>query len=128
MKINLLEETLEILSDLDKSESDVLAVEAGDDYVSWDVFKKCARDYNYDHHMGRVCVDSDIRIIGKGFVLYRDECTNDSSDYVCNDSWWSFQTFPENVTIDPNITEIYFPDEELEEFYARKREKSYDDD
>lgn len=99
---NLLEETLKDLSMIGKSEADVLAVEVDGDFASWDVFKKCARDYNYDSRCGRLDVNSDIRIIGKGFVLYREEFIDDSSR-------WSVQSFPENVTINPNITEIHFP-------------------
>lgn len=100
-KQNLLQETLTEFRFYGLSESDVIAVEVNGDFASWEVFKKCAKDYTYDSRCGRLDVSSDIRIIGKNFIMYRQEWTDDSSE-------WNCQIIPENIVVNPDITEIHF--------------------
>ena len=101
-KQNLLQETLTEFRFYGLFEADVLAVEVNGDFASWEVFKKCANDYTYDSRCGRLDVSSDIRIIGKTFIMYRQEFVDDSSE-------WNCQIIPENIVVNTDITEIHFP-------------------
>lgn len=93
---NLLKETIEILKENGKSETDVLWVGRGfssgyynykkQEYKStWEDFKEKA-DFNYDDGYGGNEIPMDLIVVGKDFWLERHEY--DGSE------WWEFKTMP----------------------------------
>lgn len=90
--INLLQETIEILKENGKTETDVLWVGRGFETLNmkeykttWEDFKAKA-DFNYDDGFGGNEIPMDLIIVGKDFWLERHEY--DGSE------WWEFKTMP----------------------------------
>ena len=95
---NLLKETIEILNENGKTESDVLWVGRGfgtlnmKEYkTTWEDFKEKA-DFEYDDGYGGNEIPMDLIIVGKDFWLERHEY--DGSE------WWEFKTMPK----EPGVT------------------------
>ena len=89
---NLLKETLEILADNNKIESDVLFCSYGG-YFSFEKFKELANNIFYDSGYGGAEINR-IVIVGDNWWLERGEY--DGSE------WWKFKTIP----IKPNSEEL----------------------
>ena len=85
-KINLLEETLDVLKKHGKKESDVKWAGSREVKTSWRNFKKIA-NFEYDNGYGRQRIAPDLLIVGIDFWLSRREY--DGSE------WWDINTFPE---------------------------------
>ena len=92
--MNLLEETLEILEEYDKTPGDVLWVgtvttlrwrERDPFSYSWEEFKVVA-DINYDNSFGHNEISSGLLVVGKDWWLERGEY--DGSE------WWEFKSYP----------------------------------
>jgi len=84
--MNLLQETLEILSEHGKSGEDIIWCgneEVG--YFSWEDFEKLANK-NYDQGFGAPEVVIDLLVVGQDFWLERHEY--DGSE------WWEYKTMP----------------------------------
>ena len=79
---NLLEETSLILEQNGKSEKDIIWVGCDDFQITWDNFKEIAKDADYDSGYGAPKVAQDLKIIGNGFKIIREEY--DGSE------WWEF--------------------------------------
>jgi len=84
--MNLLQETLEILSEQGKTKDDVLWCGSGAyGYFTWEDFEELANDdYNEDYGLQEVVTD--LLIVGKDFWLERHEY--DGSE------WWEYKSFP----------------------------------
>lgn len=83
--MNLLKETLEILKENGKQESDVLYC-CGDTFkFTWNNFKELA-DVEYDDGYGGAEVAENLKIVGENFWLERGEY--DGSE------WWEFKELP----------------------------------
>ena len=85
-KINLLEETLEVLKEHGKKESDVKWVGSREVKTSWRNFKNIS-NFEYDNGYGRQRIALDLLIVGADFWLSRSEY--DGSE------WWVCNTYPE---------------------------------
>ena len=84
--MNLLQETLEILSEHGKTKGDVLwCGNEGVGYFTWEVFERLA-DKDYDNSYGDAEVVIDLLIVGKDFWLERHEY--DGSE------WGEYKTMP----------------------------------
>ena len=83
---NLLKETLEVLRDNNKEEKDVCFVTDGEKFFTWNSFVELAKDINYEEGYGREEINTDLKIVGKGWWLERD--VYDGSE------WWEFKTIP----------------------------------
>ncbi len=81
---NLLEETIEILENHNKTENDVLFC-ALDGYFTFEKFKELARNINYDSGYGLAEI-ADVVVVGDDWWLERAEY--DGSE------WWEFKTIP----------------------------------
>lgn len=79
---NLWEETLECLNVGGKIWEDVLRVGTRKGYIKKELFKKLAKETNYDNGYGASKVAEDLIIEGKGFRMVREEY--DGSE------WWSY--------------------------------------
>ena len=79
---NLWEETLECLNVEGKTWENVLRVGTGKGYIKKELFKKLAKETNYDNGYGASKVAEDLIIEGKGFRMVREEY--DGSE------WWSY--------------------------------------
>lgn len=85
-KMNLLEETVEILSEHGFTASDVLWVSTGDGYYfTWDQFRDIA-NIEYDSGYGSEEINRELVVVGKNFWLERENY--DGSE------WWEFKTKP----------------------------------
>lgn len=80
---NLLEETLRVLEQNGKSEKDIVWLGCNDFQITWDNFKEIAKDANYDDGYGSAEVAQDLKIVGNGFEMVRQEY--DGSE------WWDFR-------------------------------------
>ena len=83
--MNLLEETIEKLSEHDLSPSDVLWVGNEDIKTTWDDFANIA-DVQYHERFGEIEVASDLKIVGRDFWLERYEYDGYE--------WWEFKQMP----------------------------------
>lgn len=92
---NLLVETLEALTEKNKTRRDVLWVGVKENYVSWKVFEVVAAALNYDAGYGGAEVAEDLVVVGKDFWLERAEY--DGSE------WWVFKKFPERPNSQSDI-------------------------
>ena len=82
MRINFLEETIEMLKDLDKTWDDVLFIGNKDYFITIDQFKRLA-DVEYDNSFGAQWMPSDIIIkLDNGMIVSRGEY--DGSE------WWEY--------------------------------------
>lgn len=81
--INLLEETIEILNENNRSESDVLWVGCPKFKTTWENFKRVA-NVEYDNGYGGAEVADDLIVMGIDFWLERHEY--DGSE------WWEFKS------------------------------------
>ena len=79
---NLWEETIETLKENKKTWEDVLRIGTKNGYIKKELFKKLARETNYDNGYGASNVAEDLIIEGKGFRLVRGEY--DGSE------WWDY--------------------------------------
>ena len=82
---NLLEETIEVLKNNNKTEEDVLWVGTKEEKATWNNFRAIA-DVNYDSGFGGQEVAEDLIIVGKDWWLERHEY--DGSE------WWEFKSQP----------------------------------
>jgi len=82
---NLLLETLYILKENNKNESDVLWVGSRKYKSSWEDFKLVA-DIDYDNGYGRIEVAPDLLVVGNGWWLERFE--HDELE------WWEYREMP----------------------------------
>ena len=85
--MNLLEETIEVMVQHNKTECDVLWVGSGrGEYeIGWNKFKSIA-DFGYDGGFGGQEIAKDLVVVGKDWWLERHEY--DGSE------WWEFKTLP----------------------------------
>jgi len=82
---NLLKETVEILQDNNKKESDVKWIGNSTHKTTWEDFKKNA-DVNYENGFGSSKVAQDLLIVGDNWWLERGEY--DGSE------WWEYKETP----------------------------------
>jgi len=87
---NLLSETIEILSDNNKTESDVLWVGDLTAYFSWEHFKKIA-SVDYDNGFGGAEIIQCLKVVGNDFWLERHEY--DGSE------WWEYKELPKKPVL-----------------------------
>lgn len=83
--MNLLEETLSVLTRNGKTESDIRWLGSVEVKISWDNFVNLA-DVEYDNGFGSQEIATDLIIVGDDWWLERAEY--DGSE------WWSFRTKP----------------------------------
>lgn len=81
--MNLLKETLKVLSDHEKTMDDVLAIGGSEFQITKDDFIRLA-DHEYDKGYGRQEVARDLVLVGKDFWMERNEY--DGSE------WWEYKT------------------------------------
>lgn len=88
---NLWKETVEVLERNSKSFDDVLAIYGDDFQISKENFKEVAMKTEYDSGYGTTEVAIDLKIIGKDFIMLREDY--DGSE------WWNFisNTIPKEV-------------------------------
>lgn len=79
---NFWEETIETLKENGKTWEDVLRIGTKEGYIKKELFKKLAKETNYDNGYGSSEIADDLIIEGKGFRLVRGEY--DGSE------WWEF--------------------------------------
>ena len=85
--MNLLEETISILKENNKTLNDILwAGEVEYGYINTDEFVKIAREIEYDSGYGSSEVATDLLVVGKDFWLERHEY--DGSE------WWEYKQMP----------------------------------
>jgi len=84
--VNLLQETIKVLSYYDKTLEDIEYVQLDDEYCLSGDFVKLAETINYDAGYGLAYINQNLLIIGNNWWLERREY--DGSE------WWEFQTFP----------------------------------
>jgi hypothetical protein len=80
--VNLWKETIEVLENEGNSWEDVIRVGTEDGYIDKDLFKKLAKETNYDNGYGAVEIAEDLIIEGKDFRMIRGEY--DGSE------WWDY--------------------------------------
>lgn len=95
---NLLEETLSLLIENDKSPDDIITVIFGDFYTNWEQFAEVVADVNYDSGYGTEEINQNIFIVGKNFWLERHQY--DGSE------WWEFKTTPTRENRTPKVITI----------------------
>ncbi len=83
--INLLEETLDILKENNKTEKDVKWCGTTENEISWENFKEVA-DIKYDNGFGGQEIPNNLIVVGEDWWLGRGEY--DGSE------WWVFYTLP----------------------------------
>lgn len=82
--MNLLDETIEVLKQNEKTIDDVLWVGNTDYKTSWDNFVKVAKDTYYGKKYKGLIVAEDLVVMGKDFWLERNIYTPNS--------WWEFKS------------------------------------
>lgn len=82
--MNLLQETLDILKEFDKTGDDVLFCSLNG-YFSFEKFRLIS-DFEYDDGYGTAKIPEGLRIVGKDWWLERSEY--DGAE------WWDFKTIP----------------------------------
>ena len=80
--MNLWSETIETLKINEKDWKDVLKIGTEKGYIKKELFKKLAKETNYDNGYGAVEIAEDLIIEGKGFRMIRGEY--DGSE------WWDY--------------------------------------
>ena len=95
---NLLEETLRVLEQNGKSEKDIVWLGCDDFQITWDNFKEIAKDADYDKGYGSAKVAQDLKIVGNGFEMVREEY--DGSE------WWDFRCSTDMPTKTIKITAL----------------------
>ncbi len=83
--MNLLKETISVITKHNHSESDVLWCGLDGKYFSWDQFEKIS-DVEYDNSFGTNEIPLDLLVVGKNWWLERHEY--DGSE------WWEHKTLP----------------------------------
>lgn len=104
MRINFKTETLDALSENNKTENDVIGVYENelDQWLEWEEFKRRA-DFYYDNGYGGEEINMDLKIIGKDWWLERR--SYDGAE------WWEFQQMPPWDKRKPAITTLaYMPE------------------
>lgn len=95
---NLLQETLKILKENNKTSNDVEWVGNKKEYaIPWREFVKIA-DIEYNSGYGAAEIAHDLIIVGRGFYMTRDEY--DGSE------WWEFHTKPKQPENPKPFTKI----------------------
>lgn len=86
--MNLLQETIEILKENNKTSDNVLWVGSsnGKFVIEWCQFKYFAASVNYHNGYGGAEIATDLVVVGDGWWLERDEY--DGSE------WWDFKRIP----------------------------------
>lgn len=79
---NFWEETIGVLENEDKTWEDVIRVGTKEGYIGKELFKKLAKETDYDNGYGASKIAEDLIIEGKGFRLIRREY--DGSE------WWDY--------------------------------------
>lgn len=79
---NFLDYTVEYLTDLKITESDIISVQVENDFVTWDCFKESVKDILWDTDNNDYLIIGDIQIYGKNFIMF---LVHDS--YYCSYSW-----------------------------------------
>lgn len=79
---NFWEETIGVLENEDKTWEDVIRVGTKEGYIEKELFKKLAKETNYDNGYGASKIAEDLIIEGKRFRLVRGEY--DGSE------WWDY--------------------------------------
>ena len=87
--MNLLDETLQALWENGKTDNDVLYVESFPLKTDWKSFKLNA-NFDYDNGYGSNKISLNLKIVGDGWWLERDEY--DGSE------WWEFKVHPDAST------------------------------
>lgn len=87
---NLLNETLEILKNHDKAESDVAWVGTDTIMTSFDNFKIIS-NFEYDNGFGRQEINPYLIVVGKDFWLERHEYDGRE--------WWEYKEMPERKEV-----------------------------
>lgn len=95
--MNLLEETISVLTEHNKTEKDVLWVGNDEIYTTWENFKSIA-NIDYDNGFGGQEVAIDIMIVGSNWWLSRSEY--DGSE------WWDFHTKPRKPRRQVTLTSV----------------------
>ncbi len=96
--VNLLEQTLEILKENDRTPNDVEWIGNTKEYsISWREFVKIA-DIEYDSGHGAAEIAGDLIIVGRGFYMSRGEY--DGAE------WWEFHTKPKQPENPKPFTKI----------------------
>ncbi len=102
--MNLLQETLEVLQNHNKTPQDISWIGNKNLYMSWQEFASAA-DVEYDAGYGAPEVAQDLVIVGADWWMTREEY--DGSE------WWSFKTKPQKPpnAAPPNIKLIITSDQ-----------------
>jgi len=95
--MNLLQETIEILENHDKSKYDVKWVGNDKFYTDWENFELIS-DVEYDDGYGCQEVAADLIIVGETWWIERHEY--DGSE------WWEFKQFPKMPEIKRTINKV----------------------
>ena len=66
-EMNLLEETLNVLSDNGYSPDDILYVTNGRSFITWSEFEESSRDLNYDNGYGGHEISLDLKIVSSTY-------------------------------------------------------------
>lgn len=83
--MNLLKETLELLSENKKAPTDVIRVQWEKFFCTWEQFEAAA-NFEYDNGFGGAEVAVSLKVVGEDWWLERGEY--DGSE------WWEFKTMP----------------------------------
>lgn len=83
---NLYEETVNFLAEYGRSIDDVVFVSGNGHEIPLDNFTEIARAFDYNDGYGAVEVPVDLRVVGRGWWLERQEY--DGSE------WWEYKTIP----------------------------------
>ena len=100
---NFLDDTLEAIHSWDidgkqLSENDVIAVEVGGKFVTWECFKESAKDITWDSDWGENYIRTDIAIYTSRVILYLHEYDSQIT--------WAGISIPKDNTPDTSITSI----------------------
>ena len=93
---NLLDETINILSENGKTKNDIKWIGNSIKFINWDDFKLIA-NRKYDDGFGWAEISEELLIVGDDFWLERNEY--DGSE------WWEFKTIPTKPDIKSNNQE-----------------------
>jgi len=88
--MNLLSETLLIIKEHNKKESEILWVGTRQEFTDWETFKKYA-DFDYNEGFGAEEINGSLLIVANDWWLERHEY--DGSE------WWEFKTLPQQPPI-----------------------------
>lgn len=83
---NLLKETSQKIEDYDHTTDEVNFVTNGDVYCNWEDFARAAKNYNYEAGFGASQVDRNLKVVGLGWWLERNEYRGNG--------WWEYKSIP----------------------------------